>query len=283
MDDRTTILEKIERSEAAGRPDTAALLGLWHFEKKEYPAAFLAFSTAVSVHFRYGFWAVSAWRAEWGAKPLPADFEAKSPLPSACFWAWVGKPDEGLAALQKTGTEKERIQVFLQVYLKLLLLPPGPSSRPPEFRERLEEVIKAEYGVSSDRTRNLLAQYDAGNLAGVLAGLRSTLEQFFAVPPFSSIDYLWLLFLSGIGHLDFASITAALAELEGLPVSPGWKTRKAAAGQLLFYFFLLRAGLESFEKALKINPHFGKAAKNAQLVRIEKPDLVELLKQFSVL
>src|SRR3989304_2856721 len=283
MDDRTITLEKIARSEAAVRPDAAALLGLWHFEKKEYPAAFLAFSTAVSSQPRFGFWAVAAWRSEWGAKPLPADFVAKAPLPSACFWAWTGKPDEGLAALKKAGTVAEKIHSFLEVYLKLLSLPPGPSSRPAEFRERLEELIREEYGVSSDRTRNLLALYDAGNLAGVLAGLRPPLEQFFAVPPFTSVDYLWLLFLSGIGNLDFACISEALSELEHFPDSPGWKAQKSAAGQLLFYFFLLRAGLESFEKALKINPNFSKAVKNTHLVKKEKLELVELLKQFRVL
>ena len=246
MDDRTITLEKIARSEAAVRPDAAALLGLWHFEKKEYPAAFLAFSTAVSSQPRFGFWAVAAWRSEWGANPLPADFVAKAPLPSACFWAWTGKPDEGLAALKKAGTVAEKIHSFLEVYLKLLSLPPGPSSRPAEFRERLEELIREEYGVSSDRTRNLLALYDAGNL-------------------------------------DFACISEALSELEHFPDSPGWKAQKSAAGQLLFYFFLLRAGLESFEKALKINPNFSKAVKNTHLVKKEKLELVELLKQFRVL
>jgi hypothetical protein len=285
MTDRDVLIEKIVRSEAAGRPEVASLLGLWHFWKKEYPAAFFGFSTAVPIDFHFGFFAVAAWRSEWGAKPLPADFEAKAPLASACFWAWSGKPDEGLGALKKAGTVAEKMGSFLEVYLKLLSLSPGPSSRPSEFRDRLEAVIKAEYGVSSDMTRNLLSLYDSGDLAGTATGLRPLLEKFFDVPPFSSIDYLWLLFLSGVGNLDFAILSAAVAELEGLKAPPhsGWKERKLAAGHLLLYFFLLRAGLESFEKALKINPNFAKAAKNSQLVKKEKPELVELIKQFSVL
>ncbi|MGH8004987.1 MAG: hypothetical protein ACRECJ_09735, partial [Limisphaerales bacterium] len=160
-----------------------------------------------------------------------------------------------------------------------------PSNRPAEFRERLEDVVKAEYGVSSDRTRQLLSLYDSGDLAGTATVLRPLLENLLAVPPFTSVDFLWLLFLSGVGILDFASLSAALAELEGLPSNsfPDWKARKRGAGHLLLYFFLLRAGLESFERALKINPNFGKAAKNAQLVKKEKPELVDLIKQFSVL
>ncbi len=285
MIERDVLIEKIVRSEAAGRPEVASLLGLWHFWKKEYPAAFLGFSTAVPVDFRFGFLAITAWRSEWGARPLPADFEAKAPLASACFWAWAGKPDEGLLALKKEGTAAGTIGSFLDVYLKILSLPPGPSSRPPEFRDRLEAMVKAEYGVSSDMTRHLLSRYDSGDLAGTATGLRPLLEKFFAVPPFSSIDYLWLLFLSGTGNLDFATLSAAVAELEGLkaPPHPGWKERKLAAGHLLLYFFLLRAGLESFEKALKINPNFGKAVKNSQLVKKEKLELVELIKQFPVL
>ena len=285
MINRDVLIEKIVRSEAANRPEVASLLGLWHFWKKEYPAAFFGFSAAVPIDFHFGFFAVAAWRSEWGAKPLPADFEAKAPLASACFWAWSGKPDEGLMALKKAGTGTEKMGPFLEVYLKLLSLSPGPSSRPSEFRDRLEAVIKAEFGVSSDMTRNLLSIYDSGDLAGTATGLRSLLEKFFDVPPFSSIDYLWLLFLSGVGNLDFAILSAAIAELEGLKPPPhsGWKERKLAAGHLLLYFFLLRAGLESFEKALKINPNFGKAAKNSQLIKKEKPELVELIKQFSVL
>ncbi len=285
MHDREVLVERIKRSEAAGRPEVASLLGLWHFWKKEYPAAFSGFSAAVPIDFRFGFLAVAAWRSEWGAKPLPADFEAKAPLAAGCFWAWAGKPDEGQAALKKSGTAADRVRFFLDVYLQLLSLPPGPSNRPAEFRERLEEVVKTEYGVSSDMTRHLLAQYDSGDLAGTATGLRPLLENFFAIPPFTSVDFLWLLFLSGVGSLDFASLSSAAAELEGfasIPL-PGWKERKRVAGHLLLYFFLLRAGLESFEKALKINPNFSKAAKNAQLVKTEKPELVELIKQFSVL
>lgn len=285
MNDRDAVIGKIARSEAAGRPEVSSLLGLWHFWKKEYPAAFFGFSTAVPIDFRFGFFAVAAWRSEWGAKPLPADFEAKAPLASACFWAWSGKPDEGHLALQKAGTAAGTIWSFLDVYLRLLSLPPGPSNRPAEFRDRLEAMIKTEYGVSSDMTRHLLALYDSGDLAGVATGLRPLLERSFDVPPFSSIDYLWLLFLSGTGSLDFATLSAAVAELEGLKAlpHPGWKERKLAAGSLLLYFFLLRAGLESFEKALKINPNFAKAAKNSQLVKKEKPEMVELIKQFSIL
>ena len=127
--------------------------------------------------------------------------------------------------------------------------------------------------------------YDSGDLAETATGLRPVLEKFFAVPPLSSVDYLWLLFLSGAGNLDFTTLSAAVAELEGLKTAPhpGWKERKMAAGSLLLYFFLFRAGLESFEKALKINPNFGKAAKNSQLVKKGKPELAELIKQFSVL
>ena len=285
MNGREVLIEKIERLEAASQPEVASLLGLWHFWKKEYQDAFVGFSSAVPIDFRLGFLAVAAWRAEWGAKPLPADFEAKAPLASACFLAWAGKTDEGLAVLKKSGAAVERIRSFLYVYLKLLALPPGPSNRPVEFRERLEEVVKTEYGVSSDRTRSLLSLYDSGDLAGTVTELRPLLENLFSVPPFTSVDFLWLLFLSGVGHLDFASLSSAVAELEVLSSGPlsGWKERKRAAGRLLFYFFLLRAGLESFEKALKINPNFGKAAKNAQLVKKEKPELVELIKQFSVL
>lgn len=283
-DGRELVIDKINRSEAAEKPEVAALLGLWNFWKKQYPAAFFNFSIAVPIDYRFGFLAAAAWRAEWGAKPLPDDFEAKAPLASGCFWAWAGKGEEGLAALKKTGAAASRERSFLEVYLKLLTLPTGPSNRPAEFRVRLEEAVRAEYGVSSDMTRHLLALYDSGDLAGTATGLRPVLEQFLNVPPFSSVDYLWLLFLSGVGNLDFGSLSTALAEVEGYPsgVPSNWKERKRAAGQLLLYFFLLRAGLESFEKSLKINPNFAKAAKNAQLVKKEKPELVELIKQFPI-
>ncbi|MCI0595710.1 MAG: hypothetical protein L0Z48_04100 [candidate division Zixibacteria bacterium] len=285
MNGREVIIEKIDRSAAAEKPEVASLLGLWHFSRKQYPAAFFNFSVAVPIDYRFGFLAVAAWRAEWGAKPLPADFEAKAPLASGCFWAWAGKTDEGLAALKKSGTAVDRIRSFLEVYLKLLSLPPGPSSRPAEFRERLEGVVQAEFGVNASRTRSLMARYGSGDLAGTVTELRPILENFFTVPPFTSVDFLWLQFLSGVGNLDFASLSSAVAELEGIPSGPpsGWKERKRSAGHLLLYFFLLRAGLESFEKSLKINPHFAKAAKNAHLVKMEKPKLVELIKQFSVL
>jgi hypothetical protein len=283
-DGRELVIEKINRSEAAEKPEVAALLGLWNFWKKQYPAAFFNFSIAVPIDYRFGFLAAAAWRAEWGAKPLPAEFEAKAPLAASCFWAWAGKADEGLAALQKAGTAAERMRTFLETYLKLLSLPPGPSHRPAEFRDRLEGAVRAEYGVSSDTTRRLLALYDSGNLAGVATGLRPLLENFLNVPPFTSVDFLWLLFLSGVGNLEFGSLSSALGELEGFPsdAPSNWKERKRAAGQLLLYFFLLRAGLESFEKSLKINPNFAKAAKNAQLVKKEKPELVELIKQFPI-
>ena len=285
IQNQALLIEKIDRSEAAEKPEVAALLGLWHFSQKRYPVAFFNFSVAVPIDYRFGFFAAAAWRAEWGAKPLPADFEAKAPLAASCFWAWAGKAEEGLAVLKKAGSAAERIRIFLEVYLKLLSLPPGPFNRPAEFRDRLERVVKAEYGVSSDRTRKLLSLYDSGDLSGTVTELRPRLEQFFTIPPFTSVDFLWLLFLTGVGSLDFGSLSSALVELDGSPSGPvsGWKERKRAAGSLLLYFFLLRAGLESFDKALKINPNFAKAVRNAQLVKEEKPELVELIKQFSVL
>ncbi len=285
MNDWELLIEKIDRSEAAEKPEVASLLGLWHFSRKQYPAAFFNFSIALPIDYRFGFLAVAAWRAEWGAKPLPADFAANAPLASGCFWAWAGKPDEGMAALKKLGMATDRIRSFLEIYLNLLSLPPGPSNRPVEFRDRLEEGIRAEHGVNSDRIRFLLSLYDSGDLAALTTELRPLLERFFVVPPFTSVDFLWLMFLSGVGHLDFTTLSSAVAELEGFPSAPfsSWKERKRAAGHLLLYFFLLRAGLESFEKSLKINPNFAKSARNTQLVKKEKPELVELIKQFSVL
>lgn len=285
MNEQEAAIEKIVHSEAAAQPEVAALLGLWHAAKKDYPAAYLSFSTALSQNIRFGFYAVSTWRSEWGAKPLPPDFVSRAPLAAASFWAWAGKPEEGFSALKRAGAgAPEKVAELLGVYLQLLSLPSGPSHRPLEFRRRLEALVKATHGINSDLTRRLLALYDSGDLAGVLAGLRPLLEKVFAVPPFTSVDGLWLLFLSGVGQLDFASISAAVAELDGVKAGflPGWRERRRAAGFLLLYFFLLRAGLESFEHSLKINPKFSRAAKNAELVKGEKAELAELIKQFSI-
>lgn len=285
MNERDLALAKIVGTETAGRPDVAGLLGLWHYSRREYPAAFAAFSAAPSHELRWGFFAVAAWRSEWGAKPLPEDFAVKAPWAAAAFWAWAGKGVEGLAALGEAEPEgQEKVRLFLEVYLELLSLPPGPSSRPAEFRDRLQVVIKMEYGVNSDMARKFLALYDAGDLAGTATGLRPSLERFFTVPPFTAIDHLWLLFLTGTENFPLGTLSAALEELERQTFDPfpGWKEGKRAAGQLLFFLFMLRAAQESFEKALKINPKFGKAGNNAQLMKSNKPELVDLLREIPI-
>jgi hypothetical protein len=284
MDERDILLEKIGRSETVQKPEIACLLGLWHSSQKRHLAAFHSFSAACEKYERAGFWAVSAWRSEWGGKPLPADFQARLPLASATFWALAQKPEEAKAALKRfSSSSPSEIRDFLLVFLPLLE-GGGNFSPAPMFRSALESVLKSHFGVTSEKTRELLAEYDAGNGAAVTLGLVPVLESFFSLPPFCAIDYLWILFASGIGNVDFAAVSAALAELEKPELSgaPDWLRRHRAAGNLLLYFFLIRAAGENFERALNINPGFSRAAKNGQLLKKEKPELVQLIKQFSL-
>lgn len=284
MDERDLLLEKIGRSELAQKPEIAGLLGLWHASQKKHLAAFHSLSAACERFEPAGFWAVSAWRSEWGSKPLPAEFQAKSPLASAAFWAYAQKPEEAKAALKRfSPSSPSEIRDFLLVFLPLLEGGSG-FSPPAEFRGTLESTLKTHFGVTSEKTRELLAEFDAGNRTAVTLGLMPVLEGFFVLPPFCTVDYLWILFLSGIGNVDFAAVTAALAELEK-PEAAGnsaWQSRHRAAGNLLLYFFLIRVAGESFERSLNINPNFSRAAKNSQLLKKEKPELVQLVKQFSL-
>lgn len=284
MDERDILLEKIGQLDPAQKPEIAGLLGLWQASQKKHLAAFHSLSAACEKFEPAGFWAVSAWRSEWGSKPLPAEFQAKAPLASAVFWAYAQKPEEAKAALKRyTPSNASAIRDFLLVFLPLL--EGGVAFSPPdEFRGTLESALKTHFGVTSEKTRELLAEFDAGNRTAVTLGLMPVLEGFVALPPFCTVDYLWILFLSGIGNIDFAAVTAALTELEKPELSgnPAWQPRRRAAGNLLLYFFLIRAAGESFERALNINPNFSRAAKNNQLLKKEKPELVQLVKQFSL-
>ncbi len=286
MDEQEQILQKIACSELAQEPRTAGLLGLWQASRKEYPAAFLSFSVALQIKTDpFGFFAVAAWTAEWGIKPLPEDFQKEAPLASACFWAWAGKPAEGrLALAQADSSADEKLRQLLDVYLQILEAANNPASIPPDFRALLEAVLKTEFGVSSETTRRLFSEYESGNFSAVAAGLRPVLGELFVLPPFSTLDYLWILFSTGVDKIEFSAIIAALAELEdaGFDFARNWRQRQQAAGYLLLYFFLLRAGGESFEKALAINPNFSRAVKNADLVKEEKQELALQVKQFLV-
>jgi hypothetical protein len=284
MEEKELLLEKIGRSELAQKPEIAGLLGLWYASQKKHPAAFLSFSAVCEKSEAAGFWAVSAWKSEWGSKPLPAEFQAKAPLATAAFWAWAQKPEEARAALKRfSPSSRSQVRDFLLLYLSLLDAGTGfiPSAG---LRGALEDFMKGFFGVTAEKTRRLLSEFDAGNRAAVVLGLVPVLEGFLALPPFCTIDYLWILFLSGVGQVDFAAVSGALEELERPEFAglPDWQRRRRAAGQLLLYFFLVRAGGECFERAKSINPNFSRAVKNAQLVKKEKPELAGLVKLFSL-
>ena len=284
MNERDLLLEKISRADSAQKPEIAGLLGLWNASHKQFGAAFSSFAAACEKNEPAGFWAVSAWRSERGTQPLPNEFQAKAPAAAAAFWALAQKPEEARAALKRISTSsRSEVRDFLRIYLPLLDAGRKHPSGP-EFRQELESLLKERFGVNSEATRRMLSEFDSGNRAAVALGLVPVLERFIELPPFCAVHYLWILFLSGSGAVDFSTVTAALAELERpeLAAFSEWQRRWRAAGHLLLYFFLVRAGGENFERALSINPNFSRAAKNAQLVKKEKPELARLVKQFSL-